>query len=132
MGAATTQKIAEGTATKSGTLNPTAVKYVYWAKSTSTTTPSSWTKYGDGQTSITDLQLSCAAGEYLWVATTTSATSFYAWNDASGKYNTDKLPTTRTGTTSITNSQSATAGGYYIYRTTNKMLQAVDTKFKLV
>lgn len=132
MGAATTQKIAAGTATKSGTLNPTAVKYVYWATSSNTTTPTSWTLLGTGTTSVNDMPLSCAANEYIWVATTTSATSFYAWNDASGKYNTDKLPTTSTGTTSITNSQSATASGYYIYRTKNKMLQAVDTKFKLV
>ena len=131
MGAATTQKIAAGTATKSGTFNPTAVKYVYWAKSTSTTTPTTWTKYGSGQTSVTDLQLSCAAGEYIWVATTTNATSFYAWNDASGKYNTDKLATTKLSSQTITNSQSASASGYYIYRTTDKMLQAVNTKFKL-
>ena len=133
MGNTTTQKITAGTATKAGTFNPTATKYVYWAKSTSTTTPSSWTKYGDGQTSVTDLQLSCAAGEYLWVATTTNATSFYAWNDASGKYNTDKLATTKSSsTTSITNSQNASASGYYIYRTTNTMSSAVNTKFKLV
>lgn len=132
MGATTTQKITAGTAEKSGTFNPTAVKYVYWAKSTSTSTPTTWTKYGSGQTSVTDLQLSCAAGEYIWVATTTNATSFYAWNDASGKYNTDKLPTTKANTTtSITNSQGASAPGYYIYRTTDKMLQAVNTKFKL-
>jgi hypothetical protein len=131
MGNATSQKIAAGTATGSGTFNPSAVKYVYWAKSTSTTTPTSWTMYDTGTTSVTDLQLSCAAGEYIWVATTSNKTTFYAWNDASGKYNTDALPTTKTGATSITNSQGASAGGYYIYRTTNKMLQAVDTKFKL-
>lgn len=131
MGAETNQKINAGTATKSGTFNPSAVKYVYWATTTSDTTPSSWIRYGDGQTSVTDLQLVCAAGEYIWVATTINATSFYAWNDASGKYNTDKLPTTKSGTTSITNEQNASASGYYIYRTTDKMLQAVNTKFKL-
>ena len=131
MGNATEQKIAAGTATKSGTFNPSAQKYVYWAKTATTTTPTSWTRYGSGQTGITDLQLSCAAGEYLWVAATDNKTSFYAWNDASGKYNTDKLPTTKSGTTAITNAQGASAPGYYIYRTTDKMLQAVNTKFKL-
>ena len=47
-------------------------------------------------------------------------------------YNIAKFPTTKTGPTSITNSQNATVSDYYIYRTTNAMLQDVDTKFKLV
>lgn len=132
MGADTTQKIEAGTATESGTFNPTAIKYVYWAKSTSTTTPTAWIKYGSGQTSVTDLQLSCNAGEYIWVAAATNKTSFYAWNDASKDYNTAEFPTTKTGPTSITNSQNVSASDYYIYRTTNAMKQAVNTKFKLV
>lgn len=106
-------------------------KYVYWAKTTSEEAPTSWTRYGNGQTSVEDLQLSCAAGEYIWVATTESKTSFYAWNDASGKYNTDKLPTTKsTSTITLTNKQGVSTSGYYTYRT-NEMLQAVNTKFKL-
>ena len=106
-------------------------KYVYWAKTTSTNTPTTWTRYSTS-TSVTDLQLSCNAGEYIWVASTGSYTSFYAWNDASGKYNTDQLPTTKTGTHSIINAQGVSVSGYYFYRTTNSMLQAVNTKFKLV
>ena len=107
-------------------------KYVYWAKSTSTTTPTSWTRLGSGTTSVVDMQLSCSANEYIWVATTGNYTSFYAWNDASGKYNTDRLATTKSGSTiSITNNQNVSVSGYYTYRTQDKMLQAVNTKFKL-
>lgn len=106
-------------------------KYVYWAVTTSEDAPTSWKRYGNGQTSIEDLQLSCLANEYIWVATTASKTSFYAWNDASGKYNTDKLPTTKSTTTiTLTNHQGVSTSGYYTYRT-DKMLQAVNTKFKL-
>jgi len=131
MGNATDQKLVSGTTSGSGTFNPTGVKYVYWATSTTTATPTSWKKYSTGTTSITDLQLSCKANEYIWVACTDNKTNFYAWNDASGKYNTDPLPTTKTGTASIVNAQEASVSGYYLYRTTNAMLQAVDTKFKL-
>lgn len=107
-------------------------KYVYWAKSTSTTTPTSWTRLGSGTTSVVDMQLSCSANEYIWVATTGNYTYFYAWNDASGKYNTDHLATAKSGSTiSITNKQNVSASGYYTYRTQDKMLQAVNTKFKL-
>lgn len=106
-------------------------KYVYWATAKNANAPTSWTRYGNGQSSVEDLQLSCAANEYIWVATIANKTSFYAWNDASGKYNTDKLPTTKsTSTITLTNKQGVPASGYYTYRT-NEMLQAVNTKFKL-
>jgi hypothetical protein len=114
-------------------------KYTYWATTKTDETPSVWVRYDantanskpDPTTSTTDLQLSCNAKEYIWVASTSNYASFYAWNDASGKYNADKLPTTKTGPTTITNAQGATPDKYYIYRTTDAMLQAVNTKFKL-
>lgn len=106
-------------------------KYVYWAKSSTTTTPTSWTRLGSGTTSITDMQLSCAANEYLWVATTSNKTNLYMFNDVSGKYNADPMATTKISSVTITNAQNASASGYYVYRTTNAMSLATNTKFKL-
>lgn len=111
----------------------TGSKYVYWATTKSEDAPTStgWTRYDSGQSSVVDLQLSCAANEYIWVATIADKISFYAWNDASGKYNTTATPTTKSNTTiTLINKQSTEADGYYTYRT-SKMLQAVNTKFKL-
>jgi hypothetical protein len=107
-------------------------KYVYWSKSSSTTTPTSWTRLGNGTTSVIDMQLSCAANEYIWVATPGSYTSFYMFNDVSGKYNTDAMATTKSSNVTITNAQNASASGYYVYRTTNAMSLATNTKFKLI
>ena len=107
-------------------------KYVYWAKSSSTATPSSWTRLGNGTTSVVDMQLSCAANEYIWVATTGSYTSLYMFNDVSGKYNADAMATTKLSNVTITNAQNASTSGYYVYRTTNAMSLATNTKFKLV
>jgi hypothetical protein len=106
-------------------------KYVYWAKSSTTTTPTSWTLLGSGTTSITDMQLSCSANEYLWVATTSNKTNLYMFNDVSGKYNADPMATTKISSVTITNAQNASASGYYVYRTTNAMSLATNTKFKL-
>lgn len=132
MGATTTQKITAGTATKSGTFNPTAVKYVYYAVTSSTSTPSAWTKYGTGQTSVTGLTISANAGQYVWVATTDNCTSFYTFNQVSGEYNTDSTPTTKLSNQTITNSQSASTSGYYIYRITNAKALSGSVKYKLV
>lgn len=107
-------------------------KYVYWAKSSSTNTPASWTRLGNGTTSVVDMQLSCAANEYIWVATPGSYTSLYMFNDVSGKYNTDAMATTKLSNVTITNAQNASVSGYYVYRTTNAMSLATNTKFKLV
>lgn len=107
-------------------------KYVYWAKSSSTTTPTSWTRLGNGTTSVADMQLSCAANEYIWVAATGNYTSFYMFNDVSGKYNADAMATTKSSNVTITNVQNASTSGYYVYRTTNAMSLATNTKFKLV
>jgi hypothetical protein len=58
-------------------------------------------------------------------------TSLYAWNDASGKYNTDKLPTVKSSNNTIINAQVVEANGYYFYRTETAMKANIDTKFKL-
>lgn len=118
MGAATTQKITAGTATKSGTFNPTATKYVYYAVTSNTTTPSTWTKYSDGQTSVIDLSIPANAGQYVWVASTDSYKYLRLFNAASGTYNNeDALTSKSTSTNSLTNSQNASADGYYFYST---------------
>ena len=131
MGAATTQKITAGTATNSGTFNPTANKYVYYAVTDSTATPSSWTLYGLGQTDVTDLSITADAGKYVWIAATASKTSIYAFNQVSNSYNTDKTPTTKTTNQTITNSQGADASGYTLYRTTNPKANSGTVKYKL-
>lgn len=136
MGNATTQKIKAGTATKNSTFNPTAVKYVYYATTSNTTTPTTWTLYdpdqnGVGQTGVTDLTISADAGKYVWVATTSNCSSFYTFNEVSGKYNTDKTPTTKISNQAITNSQGAKPTGYHIYRTTNAKALSGSVKYKL-
>lgn len=132
MGNATTQKISAGTAEKSGTFDPTAEKYVYYAVTSNTTTPSSWTKYGSGQTSVTDLNISANGGQYVWVATTSNCSSFYTFNEVSGKYNTDATPTTKLNNQTITNSQNAKPSDYYIYRITSPKALSGSVRYKLV
>ena len=131
MGNTTSQKIAAGTATKSGTFNPTAVKYVYYAVTSNTTTPTSWTKYGSGTTSTSDLSITADAGKYVWIATTSNYSNIYTYNEVSGKYNTDATATTKLSSQTITNSQSASASGYYIYRITNAKALSGTVKYKL-
>lgn len=137
MGNTTTQKISAGTATKSGTFNPTAKYYVYYAVTDSTTiTPSSWILYDPnndsiGQTSVEDLELTCGKNQYLWIASydTSTSANIYAVNQASGKYNTDPIPTTKS-TAKVKNKQDAEVT-YNIFRTTNALSLATTNKFKL-
>ena len=131
LGAATTQKIDGDTAGKSATFNPTAVKYVYYAVTSNTTTPTTWTKYGSGQTSTTDLSITADAGKYVWIAAASNYTNIYTYNEVSGKYNTDATATTKLSNQTIKNSQSASASGYYIYRITNAKALGGTVKYKL-
>ena len=93
-------------------------KYIYYAVTDSTTAPTSWNRYGTGQTGVNDLQISANAGQYVWVASTTSYTYLQLFNDASGKYNLENALTSKTpSTNSLTNSQNVSADGYYFYST---------------
>jgi len=106
-------------------------KYVYYAVTNDTNTPSSWTRYGSGQTGVVDLSINSNAGQYIWIASTENKTSIYEFNEVSGQYNTDPIPTTKTTNQTITNSQNVQAGGYNIYRTTNSRAGSGTSKFKL-
>lgn len=130
MGADTTQKISAGTADGSGTFNPKSKKSVYYAVTSDTSTPASWTS--TESTSIADIAISADAGKYVWIAATDNKASIYAFNEVSGKYNTDKTPTTKSSTTTtITNSQGAQPTGYYLYMTTNPKAKSGTVKYKL-
>lgn len=131
MGRTTNQKIDAGTASKTGTFNPTAVKYVYYAVTSTTDKPSSWTLYDGGQTSVENLSITADAGKYVWIASTGNYSSIYAFNEVSGKYNTDATPTTKSTSQTITNSQGASASGYNLYRTTNAKALSGPVKYKL-
>ena len=132
----TTQTIAAGTASKVGVFNPTAQYSVYWATSTTTATPTTWTLYdpdgdGVGQTSVEDLLLTCGKDQYLWIASHDASTScdIYAVNQASGQYNESPISTTATSG-SITNSQGVEVT-YNLFRTTTARSIATTNKFKL-
>ena len=130
MGADTTQTISAGTADGSGTFNPISKKSVYYAVTSDTNTPTSWVS--TGSTSITDIAISADAGKYVWIAATDNKASIYAFNEVSGKYNTDKTPTTKSSTTTtITNSQGASPTGYYLYMTTNPKAKSGTVKYQL-
>lgn len=103
-------------------------KYTYWATSTSTNTPTAWTKLADS-TSVKDMQLSCEAGEYIWVASSGDYSDFYMFNDLIKDYNDEPMLTTKS-TANITTSVASNVS-YNIYRTTNAMSLATNTKFKL-
>ena len=130
MGADTTQTIAAGTATKNGTFNPEAKKYVYYAVTSSTTTPTSWTRYGTGTTIASDLSITADAGQYIWIAATDNCEGIKEINELSGEYNA-VMATTKLSNQKITNSQNAEVDNYCIYRNTEPRSGSGTSKFAL-
>lgn len=98
-------------------------KYVYWAKTSTTDTPTSWILYdpnqdGIGQTSVVDLAIPGEAGKYIWIASASEYNYLRLFNEVNGQYNKEDAACYKAiQTAEITNSQDVTADGYYFYAT---------------
>lgn len=92
-------------------------KYVYYATTADANEPSSWSLYKSGQTSVEDLSIDAKAGQYVWIASTSSYKYLRLFNDASGSYNGVDALTSKSSAKSLTNSKGVDATGYYFYST---------------
>lgn len=106
----------------------TAEQHTYYAVTNSTDTPTTWTSFGSE--SVTDIQITASAGQYIWIASASSYSNIYEVNEVSGDYNTDPVATTKTSGNTLENVQG-TESTYYYYRTTNARAGSGTSTFKL-
>ena len=115
--------ISDGTTTEAKNIKIIYSYYTYWAVTNSTLAYGiSWQPVGSA--SVKDIEIQAEAGQYIWIASTGNYLGIYAINQASGKYNTDPIATTK-GSATINNKT------YNTYRTINALNLPTKNKFKL-
>ena len=105
--------------------------YTYYKVTNTSSAPGSTGWIPVGSNSIQDIEITAAAGQYIWIASTQNKTNIYEWNDLSGGYNTDPTPTTKTSNQTLYTTTGQNVHFYYFYRTTNPRTGATNKKFKL-
>jgi hypothetical protein len=80
-------KLIQNRKTSSLTINKGSC-FVYYAITGTLDESPSWTKYGEGQTSTSGLEVNVNAGQYLWIASVEKYEYLYLWNQILGDYNT--------------------------------------------
>jgi hypothetical protein len=83
-----------------------------------------------GSATISDIEITAEAGQYIWIAHTRPYTSICEYNELGKAYN-DPAPTARTSANTLKN-RYGYEGDYYFYQLTTARKKSGTAKFKLV
>lgn len=115
------QKIASGTKTASATFSKSAVTYVYYSSTSSTSIPTSRTRGSTSLSSSSGQSISFKKGQYIWIISTKSSGKIQNYVKLTNSW-TDTLDGTESPITIDSFTQdNGYARTYYAYRTTNTM-----------